>query len=211
MELQFVYLGDGPMTVPTRLGDLELRRSTAAALLDTYFDTESLDLRRAGCSLRVRCSDTEVHPRLTFKGPSRKRAAIKRRHETEVEIDSLPTDPGAMRLLLCELKLDAVIQRFTGLESGIEPHPIGQLRNRRSKHRYAHGLNRLDLTWDELEFPSGPPQTRLEVEARAASTERLLSQAAGELAELFRGDLVSPKRGKTRELCERLYPELLTA
>jgi hypothetical protein len=157
----------------------------------------------------VRCSDTEVHPRLTFKGPSRKRAKIKRRYETEVEIDALPTEPAAMRLLLRELRLDAVIERFTDLGRDIEPGPIGELRNRRSKHHFAHGLHRLDLTWDELEFPAGPPQTRLEVEARTASAERLLSQAAAELTELFGDDLVAPNRGKTRELCERLYPELL--
>jgi hypothetical protein len=49
------------------------------------------------------------------------------------------------------------------------------------------------------------------VEARAEPAERLLSQAAEELLELFGENLVPPDRGKTRELCERLYPELLAA
>ena len=88
---------------------------------------------------------------------------------------------------------------------------IGALRNRRSEHRYEHGLHRLDLTWDELEFPTGPPQTRLEVEAHSDVAARLLEQAAAELAVLFGDKLQLPERGKTRELCERLYPELLAA
>jgi hypothetical protein len=210
-ELQFIYRGGGPLLVPTRLADLELRRSNAAVLLDTYFDTESLELRLAGCSLRVRRSDAEDGPRLTFKGPSRKRGNVKRRHETEVELDALPTEHRAMRLLLSQLQLDEVIRRFTGLEGEVAPHPIGQLRNRRSQHSFTHGLHRLDLTWDELEFPSGPPQTRVEVEARSEPAVRLLGLAAKELSELFGDDLVPPDRGKTRELCERLYPELLAA
>jgi len=60
-------------------------------------------------------------------------------------------------------------------------------------------------------FPTGPPQTRLEVEAQGEGGERLLGEAAKELTELFGDDLVPPERGKTRELCERLYPELLAA
>ena len=51
-----------------RLADLELARSTHFSLLDTYYDTEALDLRRSGCSLRVRQSDGSVLPRLTLKG-----------------------------------------------------------------------------------------------------------------------------------------------
>ena len=69
VELQFVYRGRGPLLVPIRLADLELDGSSAEVLLDMYFDTESLELRRAGCSLRVRSSDAEARPRLTFKGP----------------------------------------------------------------------------------------------------------------------------------------------
>jgi hypothetical protein len=211
VELQFVYRGRGPLLVPTRLADLELRHSTAVALLDTYFDTETLDFRRAGCSLRVRRSDAHDRPRLTFKGPSRKHRDVKRRHETEVEIQEVPSDAVAMWQLLRDLRLEDVIRRYTELEGDVAPQPIGELRNRRSQHRFAHGLLKLDLTWDELEFPTGPPQTRLEVEAQGEGGERLLGEAAKELTELFGDDLVPPERGKTRELCERLYPELLAA
>jgi hypothetical protein len=100
---------------------------------------------------------------------------------------------------------------MAGLGPDAALHPIGQLRNRRSRHRYEHGLHRLELTWDELEFPTGPNETRLEVEARSDLAERLLEQAACQLQELFGDELVSPERGKTRELCERLYPDLLAA
>jgi inorganic triphosphatase YgiF len=54
IELQFAYLDPRPLLVPTSLADLELGPSRAGVLLDTYFDTKSLELQRAGCSLRVR-------------------------------------------------------------------------------------------------------------------------------------------------------------
>jgi hypothetical protein len=211
IELQFVYNGCRPLVVPTTLADLELARSRTGVLLDTYFDTPSLDLRRAGCSLRVRQSEHVVHALLTLKGPSRRNGGAKRRHETELAIESLPADAEEMCRLLGDMGLDHVVRRLAGLGAGFSPQPIGQLRNRRSQHRYEHGLHSLELTWDELEFPTGAPQIRLEVEARSRLDERLLKQAAAELRELLGDRLVAPERGKTRELCERLYPELLAA
>jgi hypothetical protein len=212
VELQFVYEGDGPLVVPVRLADLDLDQSKVGVLLDTYYDTEALDLRRAGCSLRVRQSDLAPKPRLTFKGPSRKRSGVKRRQEIELPIESVPADAGEMRAVLRALDLDRTIQQAAGLGGPIAPHPIGELRSRRSHHRYVHGLHRLELTWDELEFPTGPPQVRVEVEARTEPAERLLARAAEELLALLgKARLTAPERGKTRELCERLYPELLAA
>ena len=210
MELQFVYLGDRPPLVPTRLADLELTRSRPITLVDTYYDSASLDLRRSGCSLRVRQADDAIRPRLTLKGPSRKRSGAKRRYEAEVEIDRLPGEISDMPALLGEVELLGELERLAELRA-VELKPIGALRNRRSHHRYEHGLHRLDLTWDELEYPTGSPETRLEVEARSKPAERLLDQAGAELTELFDDQLASPKRGKTRELCERLYPGLLAA
>jgi inorganic triphosphatase YgiF len=57
VKLQYLYRGDAPPIVPTRLADLALAGSDHFRLTDTYFDTEELDLRQAGCSLRVRVSD----------------------------------------------------------------------------------------------------------------------------------------------------------
>jgi inorganic triphosphatase YgiF len=210
MELQFVYLGDRPPLVPTRLADLELARSRPITLVDTYYDCDLLELRRSGCSLRIRQGDDAIRPSLTLKGPARKRSGAKRRYEAEVGIDRLPDEISDMRTVLDELGLLGELERLTGLQA-VELKPIGTLRNRRSRHRYEHGLHRLDLTWDELEYPTGSPETRLEVEAHSKLAERLLRQAAAELALLFEDELASPKRGKTRELCERLYPGLLAA
>lgn len=211
VELQFVYHGRRPLVVPTCLADLELRRSVARTLLDTYFDTEALDLRRAGCSLRVRQADDRLRPCLTFKGPSRKRAGAKRRHESEIKIQSLPTVNDELVGVLRDNGLETVVRKFAAFEFDSELQPIGQLRNRRSEHRYAHGLHHLELTWDELEFPTGEPQIRLEIEACSESAERLLQKAEAEVIDLFGDALSPPELGKTRELCERLYPELLAA
>jgi uncharacterized protein YjbK len=211
VELQFVYRGEPPLVVPTRLGDLELRRSRTISILDTYYDTASLELRRSGCSLRVRQAENVVRPLLTLKGPSRKRTGAKRRYEAEVEIDELPAQIADMSSLLRELDLLEKLHAFVAVAETARLVPVGALRNRRSEHRYEHGLHRLDLTWDELEYPTGPPEIRLEVEAHSEPAERLLDRVAMELRALLGDSLVKPDRGKTRELCERLYPELLAA
>lgn len=210
-EVQFLYTGQGPPVVPTRLADLELTRSRPITLLDTYYDTEALELRRSRCSLRVRQATDSVCPLVTLKGPSRRSSGAKHRYENEVELTRLPTDIDDMARLLGELGLLEEVQRLAGVSSGIELKQIGALRNERSSHRYEHGLHRLLLTWDELQFPTGPPQVRLEIEAGSKPARRLLKQAADELLDLFEGRLTKPERGKTRELCERLYPELLAA
>jgi len=211
VEVQFVYQGDAAPLVPTRLADLELGQSTQFSLLDTYYDTEALDLRRSACSLRIRQSDGDVLPRLTLKGPSRRRSGAKVRYEAEREIAKLPGEIDDIRDLLRALDLLDELEQLVPAAGGHELRPIGALRNRRSAHRYEHGLHRLDLTWDELEFPTGPPQTRLEVEAHSDLAARLLEQASAELSALFGDALATPDKGKTRELCERLYPELLAA
>jgi uncharacterized protein YjbK len=211
VELQFIFRGDTPLVVPTRLADLELQRSTSISIVDTYFDSETLALRRSGCSLRVRQADNELRPFLTLKGPARRRTGAKRRYEAEVEIDELPEQIDDMGALLRDLGLADDLRRVAELDGEIVLAQIGALRNRRSGHTYEHGLHRLELTWDELEFPTGPSEIRLEVEAHSRPAERLLARAAEELRSLFGDALGEPSRGKTRELCERLYPELLAA
>ena len=47
--------------------------------------------------------------------------------------------------------------------------------------------------------------------AYSGTAEPLLEQVAAELRGIFGNDLVEADRGKTLELCERLYPELLAA
>jgi hypothetical protein len=42
-------------------------------------------------------------------------------------------------------------------------------------------------------------------------TELYLEEADAELRRLFGDDLVPAERGKVRELCDRLYPELVAA
>jgi hypothetical protein len=148
---------------------------------------------------------------LTLKGPSKRVSGAKQRYEAEVEIELLPPAIGDMSSLLRNLGLLTELERLAECASPLELVPIGAIRNRRSAHRYEHGLHRLELTWDELEFPTGPSQIRLEVEARSDMTDHLLDQAASELRAVFGERLEPPKRGKIRELCERLYPDLLAA
>jgi hypothetical protein len=92
----------------------------------------------------------------------------------------------------------------------VELVSTGALRNRRSEHRYRDGLHRLDLTWDELEYPTGagadPPRGRGRLPAGRAA-----ARAGVELSAVLGEMLVKSPRSKTREFCERLYPDLLAA
>lgn len=210
VELQYVYTGKGPLSVPVHLAHLTLAGSECFAIVDTYFDTEDLCLRRSGCSLRTRVADNHPSPWLTWKGPSRRSARHngKRRPETELPLDTLPETGAAMTLLLRRHGLWEVIQEATGVEGEPALHPVGQLRNQRSTHTYVHGLHRLEVSWDRLEYPVGPEEIRVEVELKSAVAEHFLEEADAELRALFGDDLVPPERGKVRELCERLYPAL---
>ena len=209
VELQYVYGGEGSPVVPTRLADLELAGSDTFRLSDTYFDTGQLDLRRAGCSLRVRVSDGDGRARLTWKGRSRRRKSGKQRPEVEVQIDGVPDKPEVLAALLDRHGIGSLISDACGLAKPFELHAIGQITNDRSRHAYVQGLHRLELTWDRLEYPVGPPETRIEVEVKSKFAERYLSRAQRELRELFEDDLETPARGKVRELCARLYPEVV--
>ena len=79
----------------------------------------------------------------------------------------------------------------------LELHVIGRIKNERSRHTYVQGMHRLERTWDQLEYPVGPPQTRMEVEVKSKLAERYLAQAEEELRALFEDDLEAPPCGKS--------------
>jgi CYTH domain len=212
IELQYVYRGEEPLLVPTRLAGFPLAGSRATDLLDTYFDTRELDLRRAGCSLRLRRALDAPQPLLVFKGPAQRRPdGAKEREEIEVPTDRVPGGGAELEAVLEEEGVWQLAQAASGLDGGLQIQEIGRLANARSSHDYVHGLHRLELTWDRLEYPVGERQVRLEVEAHSRSSGRYLEQAREELEALFGKALVPARQGKSRELCVRLYPELLEA
>lgn len=115
-------------------------------LIDTYYDTSDLHLRRAGCTWRVRQADNRTRPRLAWPGVSSRRRGAKQRPETEVPLEHLPRNASELSEVLVEVK--------------------------------------------------------------SQTAARCLDDARRELRSLFDGALVAPARGKVRELCRRLYPEL---
>ena len=215
VELQYVYRGDGPLVIPVELASLTLATSERFDVVDSYFDTKQLDLRRAGCSLRVRQSGNEPLPILSVKGPSKPDAKRghngKKRREIEAPVESIPQEPDELAEVLRQVELLDVVRAAAGLADDAVLCHIGLIRNDRSTHRYVNGMHELELTWDRLEYPVGPGQTRVELEVKWEHAERALARADAELRELFGDDLVQAERGKVRELCERLYPELVSA
>lgn len=124
-------------------------------------------------------------------------------------IAGTPDCPEALQLLLRHHGLDGRIRKAAGLEDVSELRPIGRLDTTRSRHTYALGMRKLELTWDLVRFPEGDHEVRVEVEVKGAKTERYLGRADRELRGLFDGQLRPAKRGKVRELCRRRYPALL--
>ena len=151
------------------------RARPTSASLDTYYDTAALDLRRSGCSLRVRQSDGSVSPRLTLKGRHASERRAKARYEAEMEIAKLPGEIDDIRDLLRALDLLGELERLA------EPR-LGK--SCTESARYATGVRaslrarpppaRPDL--GRARFLTGPPQTRLEVEAHSDVAARLLDR-----------------------------------
>lgn len=208
LELQYLYRGRDEPVVPTRLGDLVLADSQNLSVVDTYYDTAALDLRRAGCKLRVRQVDACSGAVLTWKGSSRRgKHRVKERQEVEVPVPAPPNDGEELARLLRGYRLWTLVRKATG-RADAELREIGQLRTERSAHVYVSGLHRLELTWDRVEFPIGPGELRLEVEMKSGSALSRLGSVRERLARLFGDDLDDAPRGKTRELCARLYPDI---
>jgi inorganic triphosphatase YgiF len=210
IELQYLYRGDRPAMIPVELADFVLGDSESYSVLDTYHDTDRLALRRSGCSLRIRSQGNLPRPLLTWKGPATRRPdGSKSREELQVALDHVPRDGNEVAAVLHRLDLWERVCARAGIDEDSEVHEIGQLRNRRSAHHYKQGMHRLELTWDSLQFPIGEPQTRIEVEVKSAAAARFLGRVDEELRALYGPALDRAPHGKTKELCLRLYPELM--
>ena len=207
IELQYLYTGDGPLIVPVELANFTLATSQIFDIRDSFFDTNNLDLRRAGCSLRVRRQSNLPKPILTWKGPSTRRPdRAREREEIEAPVDHIPSDGDEMVEMIAATGL---LEKVAGvLDTTSQLELIGELENRRSTHDYIQGLHRVEMCWDRLRFPLGPTQIRLELETQSDAAGRFISAFDEELRTLLNGDLSDAEYGKAKELCVRLYPEM---
>jgi inorganic triphosphatase YgiF len=211
IELQYTVHDRTPEVVPVSLAGLPLVRGLRADIGDTFYDSGALDLRRAGCTLRVRRSREHV-PELVLKGPSSRRRAdgAKVRAEVKVATPDLLLELADVNELVFHAGLHEELEELCGL-GGVRLHAIGELRNTRSSHLYSDGAHSLELSWDRVSYPVGPGETRLEVEAMTQRSAELLGRAGAELLGLFGERLRPAAVGKARELFERMRPELLAA
>lgn len=209
IELQYLYRSNDAMMVPAELAGFALAESLTFEIVDAFWDTHDLTLRRAGSSLRVRRQSNLPHPILTWKGPSERREdGARQREEVEVPIDHVPDDPTEIIATLRRYHLWDIVGAAGGIGQDAELEIIGELKNRRSSHLYVQGLHRLELAWDRVTFPVGKPEPRLEVEAKRQAAARFLSDVDAELRTLYPGKLVPAPHGKAKELCLRLYPDM---
>ncbi|CAA9543847.1 MAG: hypothetical protein AVDCRST_MAG79-2096 [uncultured Thermoleophilia bacterium] len=208
IELQYLYRSSEPLLVPAELAGFALAGSTSFEIVDAYFDTAELGLRRAGSSLRIRRQTSLPAPVLTWKGPSARRPdGAKEREEVEIPLDHVPPDGRDVAAQLERFRLWEGVTATTGVTPDTPLEGIGELRNRRSAHLYVQGLHQLELTWDRLTYPVGKPEVRLEVEVKRRGASRHLAAVDRELRALYGKKLAPTPYGKSHELARRLYPE----
>jgi putative Mg2+ transporter-C (MgtC) family protein len=204
VELQYVHRGDGTAVVPVTLAGLPLVSSRRVELTDTYFDTDRLHLRQSRCTLRVR-REAAGEPRLVWKGRSQRRPdGAKSRDEREFLLAATPVDDSSLLAALDRSGLRDTVSAVVGQSSLTALGPVGEVRNTRSIHEYGDDVLALELVWDHLQYPTGPAEVRVEVEAKTARSSQLLALADRELRDHFGQALEPPKRGKASELCARL-------
>jgi inorganic triphosphatase YgiF len=209
IELQYLYRSSDAMMVPTELAGFALAESLSFEIVDAFFDTQDLDLRRSGCSLRVRRQSNLPHPLLAWKGPTQRREdGARQREEVEVPIDHVPAGGEEILAVLRRYSLWQLVAAPAALGESVTLDLIGQLRNRRTSHLYVQGLHRLELAWDRITYPVGEPEARLEVEAKRQRAARFMAEVDQQLRGAFGKKLVPAPHGKAKELCLRLYPEV---
>jgi inorganic triphosphatase YgiF len=195
--------------VPAELAGFALAESLSFEIVDAFWDTHNLELRQAGCSLRVRRQSNLPHPLLTWKGPSERRDdGARQREEVEVPIDHVPTDADEILEVLRRYHLWELVAPHAALPDDVRLEMIGELKNRRSSHLYVQGLHRLELAWDRITYPVGEPEARLEVEAKRQRAARFMADVDRELRAVYGKRLQPAGHGKAKELCRRLYPDV---
>jgi inorganic triphosphatase YgiF len=210
IELQYLYRSNETMMVPAELAGFALAESLQFEIVDSFWDTQELQLRRSGCSLRVRRQSNLPHPILTWKGPSERREdGARQREEVEVPIDHVPAEAADLVAALRRYSLWELVAPPASLDDDVELDNIGELRNRRSSHLFVQGLHRLELAWDRISYPVGEPERRLEVEAKRQRAARFMADVDGELRAIYGKHLSPAPHGKAKELCLRLYPDIL--
>ena len=210
IELQYLYRDSEGLLVPAEIAGFALAESLTFEITDSFYDTPDLRLRLSGCSLRVRRQSNLAHPVLTWKGPSERRDdGARQREEVEVPIDHVPADGSELSAILERYHLWSLVAAPAAIDTGTALEDIGGLRNRRSAHTYVQGLHRFELTWDRVTYPLGEPELRLEVEAKRQGAARFMADVDQELRAVYGKRLQPAPHGKAREMCRRLYPELL--
>jgi inorganic triphosphatase YgiF len=208
IELQYLYRSTDPLLVPAELAGFALGGSMSFEIVDAYFDTADLALRRAGSSLRIRRQTNLPAPVLTWKGPATRRPdGAKEREEVEIPLDHVPADGRDVAAQLERFRLWDGVSAMTSVTPDVALEGIGELRNRRSAHLYVQGLHQLELTWDRLTYPVGKPEVRLEVEVKRRGAAGHLAAVDAELRSLYGKRLAPTPYGKSHELARRLYPE----
>jgi hypothetical protein len=195
-ELELRYLATEPISPPQRLGALRLfEQREPARHVDHYFDTAPAKLggrlRKADCSLRLR-ERADGSSLITFK---RKlpdgRAGETRRRETEIEHSA------------AELPAKGAPVKKARKLAGSKPlRHLYSVENVRTDTVYAGPAGEILLSSDELTYPDGSRELRVELELVRGPAELL--EIAGIELRRAHPRLRKAGRGKRSEARRRL-------
>jgi adenylate cyclase class IV len=169
--------------LPARLGAWRAVDGHESVLVDTYFDTADRRLEWSRARLRVRATGTETLA--TLKRRVGRSGDLRRKVEIEGPCGDDP-EQSVPFLAARLLTLDPL-------------HELGVISTRRTTTVYRRDDRRVEVAHDEVDYPRGGPEWRLEAEGHAddvSELARLLEQRVDGLAAV--------RRGKVQTLLHRL-------
>lgn len=220
-EAELRYIAPENFGVPDMLGGMELRIERRNPHVDRYYEAPGAGplLRQAGASLRVRVkNDGQVLATFKLKLPDAGKRSL--RQETESPVSCPDCERCAAE---CVCGLCSTADNFTAMVNYASTPALSKARqlagasslvylftieNRRVDYHYSSADSHVVLSLDQITYPDGSAESRVEVEHVTGNPERL-DAIHSELKELYPG-IRRVKRGKLSEGRRRLST-LLTA
>ncbi len=193
IELQYLYLGAGDPEIPAKLIGLNLADQGILELDDSYFDSPS----REKITVRLRhCLPDDLYI-ITVKGPKKVIEHGSSRSERESESRYRPT--------LSQIRSFAY---HNGIDLAVAKSLIfkGKLLNKRHWYLYGSPSSGIEIAYDQLSFPDGTSEKRLEVEIKG-NPEVDFKKLINQLGRHFGPQIIPATMSKGQALSEVINKE----
>jgi inorganic triphosphatase YgiF len=185
MEIERQWVAQGDVTLPDEIGPFRGDPVEQREIVDVYLDTSERALRAAGARLRLRTQDGIRLATFKRDGGAFVPGQARRREEIETAVGD---DPEASEPFRAAREL-----------AGGPLAEVGTLRQRRAARVYRDGEHEVEAVVDDLLYPDGSRERRVEAEGAEDAVEAF----AAALAPLVDG-LEPARTSKGEELARRL-------